>query len=138
MNTEILNTKKRLLLESSLNVLHFETQEWLETIAFWKDETKFFINLLNKKLIQDNDEKNISKVLENLDGLYSDLIKNLEIDIILHEKILSKLEKVEKGISDEDYRSKHRQIMTRMDTFKIDFNKFKKTIFEFSKDYLLK
>jgi hypothetical protein len=71
MNTEILNPKKRLLLESSLNVLHFETQEWLETIAFWKDETKFFINLLNKKLIQDNDEKNISKVLENLDGLWT-------------------------------------------------------------------
>ncbi|MFT5753586.1 MAG: hypothetical protein ACI9FW_000556 [Flavobacterium sp.] len=136
MNTEILNPKKRLLLESSLIVLHFETQEWLETIAFWKDETKFFMNLLNKKLIPDNDEKNISKVLENLDSLYSDLIKNLEIDIILHEKTLSKLEKGEKGISDKDYRIKHLQLMTRMDTFKNDFNKFKKTIFEFSKDLI--
>jgi hypothetical protein len=136
MNTEILNPKKRLLLESSLNVLHFETQEWLETIAFWKDETKFFMNLLNKKLIPDNDEKNISKVLENLDSLYSDLIKNLEIDIILHEKTLSELEKGEKGISDKDYRIKHLQLMTRMDTFKNDFNKFKKTIFEFSKDLI--
>jgi hypothetical protein len=136
MNTEILNPKKRLLLESSLIVLHFETQEWLETIAFWKDETKFFMNLLNKKLIPDNDEKNISKVLENLDSLYSDLIKNLEIDIILHEKTLSELEKGEKGISDKDYRIKHLQLMTRMDTFKNDFNKFKKTIFEFSKDLI--
>lgn len=134
MKTEILNPKKKLLLESSLNVLHFESQEWLETIAFWKDETKFFENLLNKKVIQNNDKKNISKVLINFDGMYYDLIKNLEKDINKHEILLAKLEKGEKGLADADYRIDHHKLMTRMDTFKNDFNKFKKTIFEFSKD----
>ena len=50
MNTTTLNPKKELLLGAGLDVLHQESHEWLDTIDFWKDETRFFANLLQKRL----------------------------------------------------------------------------------------
>ncbi len=52
MKITISNPKVQFLLGAGLDVLHFESGEWLETIAFWKDEVKFFDNLLKKKEVQ--------------------------------------------------------------------------------------
>ena len=43
------NPKTELLLGASLDVLHQESREWIDTIAFWKDEIKFFSNILDKR-----------------------------------------------------------------------------------------
>jgi hypothetical protein len=39
----ISNPKAQFLLGAGLDVLHHESTEWLETIAFWEDEMKSFL-----------------------------------------------------------------------------------------------
>jgi hypothetical protein len=134
METKKINPKTELLLGAGLNVLHFESQEWLETIHFWKDEVKFFEDLLNKKEPKNGSKENFSNMLKTLDQIHADLYKDLEDDIIDHEKLLSRIEKSEKGLSDSYYREKHRKIEQRMETFTRDFLSFKRIIFNYVKN----
>jgi hypothetical protein len=130
MKTTTKNLKTALLLGAGLDVLHQESREWLETIAFWKDETKFFGNLLQKK------EANTSpygKMLENLDKIHENLFDYLAHDVIEHEQLLSRLYKGEKGLADWDYREKHRSLGERIDLFTNDFREFKKMVFGYVK-----
>lgn len=134
MNTTISNPKEKLLLGAGLDVLHFESREWMDTIDFWKDEVRFFEDLLKKKESIDESKQDYSKMLKNLDKIHVDLFEDLEDDIMEHERLLSKLEQGEKGLSDADYREKHRQLMARVNTFTNDFKTFKKIVFEYVKN----
>jgi hypothetical protein len=133
MNTIKTNLKKELLLGAGLNVLHFESKEWLDTIQYWKDEITFFNNILKKNEISKENKPEYEKMLKNLDKIHTDLYDDIEDSIIEHEKLLTRIEHSEKGISDYDYREKHRHISSRIDTFTKDFKTFKKTIFEYTK-----
>ncbi len=126
MNTTSANPKTELLLGAGLNVLHQESHEWQETIAFWKDEIRFFANLLNKK---DLKESEYGKMLKNLDTIHENLFDYLSDDIIAHEKLLARLIKGEKGLSDGNYRDQHRKLNERMDVFSKDFKELKKMVF---------
>lgn len=131
MKTATSNTKAALLLlGASLDVLHQESREWLETIAFWKDETKFFANLLNKNK---NKTSEYLDMLKNLDKIHENLFDYLEDDIKQHERFLSRLIKGQKGLSDMDYREKHRKLGERIDLFTNDFREFKKMVFGYVK-----
>jgi len=134
MKTKILNPKAKLLLGAGLDVLHFESREWIKTIDFWKDEVRFFDHLLKKKVSTDKNKHEYSSMLENLDKIHSDLFKDLEDSIIQHEKLLSRIEKSEKGLSDADYRDQHHRIQTKMKTFTNEFKTFKKIVFEYVKN----
>lgn len=134
MNTTISNPKETLLLGAGLDVLHFESREWLDTIDFWKDEVRFFEDLLKKKESKDESKQDYSQMLKNLDKIHKDLFEDLEEDIMEHERLLSRLEKGEKGLSDAVYREKHSQLTTRMNTFTTDFKTFKKIVFEYAKN----
>ncbi len=124
------NPKTELLLGAGLDVLHQESREWLNTIAFWKDETRFFAELLNNK---DSTESEYGKMLKHLDKVHEDLFDYLSDDIIDHERVLSRLEKGEKGISDGDYREEHRKLNESMALFDNDFKEFKKMVFGYAK-----
>lgn len=130
MKAKIANPKTELLLGAGLNVLHQESREWQETIAFWKDETKFFADLLTKKEIK---ESEYGKMLKNLDKIHEGLFDYLADDIIDHEKTLSRLIKGEKGLSDGSYREQHRKLNERMDKFTQDFKDFKRMVFGYAK-----
>ena len=130
MNTIRSNPKTDFLLGAGLDILHQESNEWLDTIAFWKDEAKFFVNLLNKKEVK---ESEYGKMLKNLDKIHENLFDYLANDIIDHEKLLSRLQKGEKGLADMDYRQKHRTLKKRMDLFTNDFREFKKMVFGYAK-----
>ncbi|MEH6512702.1 hypothetical protein [Maribacter arcticus] len=132
MKTIISNPKVALLLGASLDVLHQESKEWLDTIAFWKDETKFFANLLNRKEAKTSE---YAKMLSNLDKIHENLFDYLEDDIVQHEKVLSRLYKGQKGLSDGDYREKHRSLGERMDLFTNNFREFKKMVFGYVKKF---
>lgn len=133
MNTVISNPKTTLLLGAGLNILHFESREWIDTLEFWKDEVKFFENLLNKKKYKDESKQEYARMLKNLDKIHKDLFNDFEADLMAHERILSRLEQGEKGLSDGEYREKHRHLLGRMETFKIDFQQFKKIVFDYVK-----
>lgn len=134
MNKTILNPKKQFLLGAGLDVLHFESREWLDTIAFWKDEVKFFDHLLKRKETSNkNNNPEYKKMLINLEKIYTDLFEGFEDNIIEHEQLLSRIELAEKGLSDNDYREKHRKISSKITSFKVDFKIFKSIVFEYVK-----
>lgn len=137
MKTKTSNPKAKLLLGAGLDVLHFESQEWLDMIYFWKDEVRFFENLLKRIEHSSDSEQNYAQMLKSLDRIHVDLFEAIEDDILEHEKLLSRLEKGEKGLADADYREKHRFLTARMDTFGNDFKTFKKVVFEFVKKSLV-
>ena len=85
MKTKIANPKKELLIGAGLDVLHQESREWQETIAFWKDETKFFADLLAKK---ESKESEYGKMLKNIDKIHANLFDYLANDFWLCKKTL--------------------------------------------------
>ncbi|MCX2763910.1 hypothetical protein [Aquimarina muelleri] len=136
MNKTLLNPKTQLLLGAGLDVLHFESEEWLDTIAFWKDEVTFFDNLLKKKETSEKKNLEYEKMLKDLDKIYTDLFDDLEYSIVKHEQLLSRIQQGEKGLADADYREKHYHIFLRMDTFTSDFKTFKRIVFDYAKKLL--
>ena len=133
MNTLIANPKAQYLLGAGLDVLHFESREWLDTLDFYTDEVRFFENLLNKKEASKNNNPEYEKMLKDLDKIHKDLFDDLKESIIKHEQLLSRIELAEKGLSDNDYREKHQHIYNKMNTFSNDFKTLKKIVFDYSK-----
>lgn len=130
MNTSTSNPKTELLLGASLAVLHQESREWIDTIAFWKDEIKFFSNVLDKREVTRSE---YGKMLDYLDKVHQNLFNYLSEDIIRHEELLSRLNKGEKGISDGAYRDEHRRLGASMVLLANDFREFKKMVFGYVK-----
>ncbi|CAM4268746.1 hypothetical protein [Zobellia nedashkovskayae] len=133
MKTKTLNPKTELLLGAGLDVLHFESEEWLSNIAFYKDETRFFADLIEKRKTNDAAQTAYGQILENLDTVHKELFDYLANDIEEHERLLSRLELGEKGLADADYRDKHRQLKKRMEGFTSNFRQFKKMVFGYVK-----
>jgi hypothetical protein len=130
MKSEIINPKTKFLLGAGLNVLHQESREWKDILEFWKSETQFFANLLAKKEATDSVYGNI---LNDLDKIHENLFEYLYQDIISHEKLLSKLVKGEKGLSDGNYREAHGKLGERMKLLTNDFKNFKQMVFGYVK-----
>jgi hypothetical protein len=133
METIKLNPKSELLLGAGLHVLHFESLEWLETIAFWKDELRFFENLLKRKEIKNQNKETYLKMLKELDKIHINLFGGMEDSIMKHERLLSRIESGVKGLPDAYYREEHRQFKRRMDMFTSDYRSFKKIVFDYVK-----
>ena len=134
MNPTKSNAKTEFLLGAGLDILHFESKEWLESITFFKDEIKFFDILLRKQVAIDKKERAYADMLKNMDKIHSDLFDFLADDIIEHEKLLARLEKGEKGLADNDYRDKHRHLKSRMEVFETAFRAFKNMVFGYAKE----
>lgn len=130
MVLESSNSKKEILLGVALNVLHQESREWLNHIAFWKDEARFFGDLLDRKQIS---ESQYGQVLNYLDKIHIALFDYLTEEIVAHQKLLSRLEQGEEKLADDDYREKHQNLKEQMDLFTNDFREFKKMVFGYAR-----
>jgi len=130
MKTKSRDPKKELLLGAGLDILHQESIEWQETIAFWRDEAKFFNNILTKK---EHQESEYTSLLKNLEKVHHHLFNFMSKDIIIHEKFLARLVKGEKGLADENYREQHKELQEKMEVFNHDFKNFKKMVFAYVK-----
>ncbi|MCM4163404.1 MULTISPECIES: hypothetical protein [unclassified Arenibacter] len=124
------NAKKEILLGEGLNALHRESTEWLNTIAFWKDEAKFFKDLLDRENVNASE---YGQMLQYMDKVHQTLFDYLAEDIVAHESLLSRLIEGQKGISDQDYREKHTNLRDQMDLFTKDFIELKKMVFGYAK-----
>lgn len=133
MNETKTSPKTELLLGASLNVLHQESREWLETVAFWQDETKFFDTLIKNKVKSGQHLSEYGKMLQYLDTIHSSLYDYLVKDIIEHGQLLSRLIQGEKGLSDGEYRERHRALGEKVAIFENDFREFKKMVFGYAK-----
>lgn len=135
MTTEKLGYSSDYLLPQSLEGLHHESRQWLETLAFWKDETKFFANLLGKQQRKVTGEADPSEMLGNLDRLHEMLYDYLSDEILQHERLLSDIEKGAVAVADNVYREEHRQLREKMEVFNRDFRKFKKMVFSYARKW---
>lgn len=124
------NAKKDILLGAGLNALHKESKEWLNTIAFWKDEVRFFADLLDKEKVKASE---YGQMLQYMDKVHQTLFDYLAEDIVAHESLLSRLIKGKKGLADEDYRERHAILRDQMDLFTKDFMELKKMVFGYAK-----
>ncbi|MDM9632277.1 hypothetical protein [Robiginitalea aurantiaca] len=134
MSTKNLTSTSDYLLPASLADLHQQSSEWLDTVAFWKDETRFFASLLEGGGTKDTNEKDQSEMLRNLDRLHEMLFEYLADEIREHEQLLSQIEKGTQGIADARYREAHRSLKDKMAKFTLDFRKFKSLVFSYAKD----
>ncbi|WP_158976447.1 hypothetical protein [Cellulophaga sp. L1A9] len=134
MRTKTVNPKSEILIGAGLDVLHFESEEWLSNIAFYKEETAFFADLLKKTKTTDAAQEAYSQILKDLDAVHEELFDSLSNDIANHERLLSRLELGERGLSDADYREKHRQLNNRMESFISTFRQFKMLVFNYVKN----
>lgn len=135
MNTKKLVARSDFLLPQSLEDFHFQSREWLETLAFWKDEIRFFQILLKQRGEFVQDLSDFPGLLGNLDTLHQNLFDYLTEEILAHERLLSRAVKGEKGISDADYRDTHRKLGTKMQVFGADFRKFKKMVYGYARKW---
>ncbi|MBC8768635.1 hypothetical protein H4O18_11585 [Arenibacter sp. BSSL-BM3] len=123
-------SKKSIILGEALDALHHESREWLNIVAFWKDESKFFTDLLDREQINASE---YGQMLQYLDKIHETLFDYLAEDIVAHEKQLAHLLSAEKGVSDQDYREKHATLREQMGLFANDFREFKKMVFGYAK-----
>lgn len=135
MTTEKLGFSSDYLLPQSLEGLHYESRQWLETLAFWKDETKFFASLLGKQQRKETTGADPSEMLRNLDRLHEMLYDYLSEEILQHERLLSDIEKGTVALADNAYRDQHRQLRDKMEVFKKDFRKFKGMVFSYARKW---
>jgi len=135
MSTKKLASTTDYLLPQSLEGLHYESRMWLDTIAFWKDETRFFANMLKKQQQEVPEGADYPEMLRNLDRLHEMLYEYLSDEILEHERLLSDIEKGAEGIADNAYREQHRQLREKMDVFTRDFRKFKMMVFGYAKKW---
>jgi len=134
MSTKNLPNTYDYLLPESLEGLHRESMEWLQTVAFWQDETRFFTSLLKDVKIANPKGMDPSDMLRDLDRLHQMLFEYLAEEIREHEHLLSRIEKGAKGIADEKYRDTHRSLKEKMTRFTADFRAFKTLVFSYAKD----
>jgi hypothetical protein len=118
------------LLPEKLEGLHAQSSQWLETIAFWKDETRFFSNVLRGRQAEGISAGSILPLLENLEHLHQLLYDYLSEEILSHERMLSRILKGDPGIADAQYRDAHRKLADRMYDFDNDFRLLKQSVFE--------
>lgn len=124
------NPKRELLLGAGFDVLHQESKEWLEIVAFWKFEAKFFADLLEKK---EAPESNFGQVLKTLDKIHKELFDYLTKAIVAHENYLSRLVELDDETEDNTYLEEHKKLSNSMALFTQDFKEFKMMVFGFVK-----
>ena len=81
----------------------------------------------------DKDKELHAQLILSLKNISLELLNALKDDINDHKKLLARLMKEEKGVSDWEYRESHRKLKARFDKINQDFNSFKKLIFTYVK-----
>lgn len=130
---ELLTSPKKIyLLEAGLEILHEQSIDWMNEIAFWRDETAFLYSLLVTKTLKSDpaDTNDQLKKTENqLIDITGDELNELEKKVKEHEKILSYLVQCQDN-EQGNYRETHQNLMQLMDSFHARIKELKKDIFK--------
>ncbi|MFY7788212.1 MAG: hypothetical protein ACOVQA_10095 [Thermoflexibacteraceae bacterium] len=121
--------------------LHIHSKSWLQSLAMWQDEIRFFNSLLKKssphQYHTQEDSKEKVAVLEHLVRLEKQLVANLKSDIVQHEKELAALLQREHIFGEAEelklYKEKHQRLYEEVQNFDVAFQELKFLIYEFQK-----
>jgi hypothetical protein len=124
--------KTTYLLEADIEVLHEESQEWLNEIRFWRDELAFFYTLMIKKsglnIVRESKDE-VVHLLDEILHLSGKEFGELETAIKQHENYLASLMETNSLSNDRDFREKHKNIFFLVDSFDKRMKKLKSGIF---------
>ena len=127
--------KTTYLLEAGLEVLHAQSNEWLNEIEFWKDESVFFYQLIVNKtsafvpvIAKDHIEKIENELIKITGGDLDDLKK----EVVQHEVFLNDLLE-SKYLSEESYRKRHELLTFSILKFERRLKELKNEIFKLVK-----
>jgi nitroreductase len=123
---------RRDLLEEPVEVLHQQSINWLNQILFWKDEGRFFSDLL-KHHASGRERK---EELESISGKFRNInagdIDALNRDIYMHERFLSEVLR-EKDVDSRDYRKDHHRLTGRYQELEGRMKALKRAVFSLMK-----
>ncbi len=129
---ELLKTPKTAyLLEAGLEILHQQSNEWLNEIAFWRDETAFFYSLFVKKTLSSvpiGEKNKVEKIESELIKITGEDLDALQSEVKEHEHYLSQL-LLTNRLDERSYRDKHQQLTLKFMEFETRIKSLKKEIF---------
>ena len=123
------------LLSAGIETLHQQTMEWLEDVAFWRDEAAFLYSLEISKTMKEIPVKakdKLDKLNNELIQIASDDIDNLYNKIEAHEAYLDQLI-TSKREDEETYREKHEELASEVIKLGARLRALKKDIFDIVK-----
>jgi hypothetical protein len=133
MEHKLLTTPKATyLLEAGLEVLHSQSNEWLNEIAFWRDESAFFYTLVvNKtlKFVPVNAQSSIKRIEEELIDITGGDLDKLQKEVEQHEVFLCDLLE-STYLKEENYRKRHEELTLKFYQFEKRFKDLKNEIFK--------
>ncbi len=125
--------KTEYLLQASLEVLHEQSLEYLNEIAFIKEEIAFFNTLLNKNAGRQFPSEQSAAFGKELVSFNSGVVSVLQNKIMEHERWLSDIIKTDTLGRQESYRNIHREVTEEMNACHKRYFQLKKSIFSFVK-----
>jgi hypothetical protein len=129
---ETLSLKNRDLKQFSLEDLHQESQTWLSTIAFWKDEVRFMHNLINKNFVYffTSDEKgSLNALIKKLTEIEKARLDTLKTKVVNHEKRLFSDLKTHTELDKQNFRKEHLTILKDFYLFQNNYRLIKSELF---------
>jgi len=122
---------KTYILEASLETLHEQSVNWLNTIKLWEDEGQFYLDFLENKLfnqITSEDKSRIEEILHEVIGNNTEAFKT---ELSVHERELNRI--IEGELDARDFRLRHTGMVHRFVEFETQLKLFKKSVLELSK-----
>ncbi|WPP49802.1 hypothetical protein [Catalinimonas niigatensis] len=130
--------KSTYLLQASLDVLHFESHEWQNEMAFMSDETNFLHKLHLKfmeKILPEKQRTHSTELQVKLTQ-FSTLLNNIKDDIQAHERYLANILQNNINVSDEEYRARHQAVKQQAEYLFNEFKQLKKEFFYWAEDVI--
>jgi hypothetical protein len=127
------------LLDASLEFLHKESEEWLNTVSFWRDEMAFYYILIARNIPKEIPVKSkelkagIEDEITKIDTGELDYIQN---SIEQHEWFLGRLLDSE-NIDEHLYRERHEELLLQIQKFENRIKRLKKDIFSLERSLVI-
>lgn len=139
---EMIGNSTDYLLESGLNTLHRQTKDWISEALLWKDEIRFFKNLISKKILEEYAKARFAEIrTENefflkefesaIDTFYQDWLEQFYKVLNTHENYLAGLLANHRNENDQAYREKHRSISEKFEGLRRELVKLKLHLFRY-------
>jgi|SRR6185312_16661170 len=123
------------LLDSGIETLHQQSVEWLEDIAFWRDEAAFLYALevsKTRKEVPVKTKDKLEKINNELIKVSAGELDSLYDKVEAHERFLDRLIS-SKREDEESFRETHKQIGEEIIKFGQRFRALKRDIFDIVK-----
>lgn len=117
-------------------MLHAESLEWMSDLAFWREEMSFFYRILRTKEIKRTlPAHELEAIDQEMIKLTSENLMEMKKKVIWHERDLKNaIHPVLTG-EEQQYRDKHRSLLTQMHHVQDQVREFKKRVYAFIAKY---